>query len=264
MLLSPMRIRHNFILPAIIISLIWINSAATQAISPDTLENTVRAEIPDSLKQSLWPSLLESAIIPGLGQIRQENPGRAVIFYGASLALLVNAYTEYRDYQDNGNTDAKQRAYQSLALFSQVYLVNLLDVLDTYLRNKYEPWPEELFSDTPLKSPWGAVARSAMLPGWGQMYNEQYVKAVIGIGAFAYFASQIYSYNLDYRRTGDTYYRDKRVVNSWYLGLTYVIVLMDAYVDAYLYKFDETMGISMGIVPEKNNLAIYMGVSFEF
>jgi len=34
-----------------------------------------------------------------------------------------------------------------------------------------------LLSDEPLKSPWGAVARSAVLPGWGQVYNEQYWKA---------------------------------------------------------------------------------------
>ena len=35
------------------------------------------------------------------------------------------------------------------------------------------------------KSPWGAVLRSAIIPGWGQIYNESYIKAPViwGIGA---------------------------------------------------------------------------------
>jgi len=264
MLLFPKRTSHNLLLPVLVFSLVWITPARSQTTLPDTLNNVIRTEVPDTLKPSVWPSLIGSAIIPGLGQIRQENPGRAVIFFGVSLALLVNAYTENRDYRDNGNSAAQFRARRSLALFSQVYLVNLLDVLDTHLRNKYEPWPDELFSDTPLKSPWGAVARSAMLPGWGQIYNEQYIKAGVGLGAFVYFASQIYNFNKDYRRTGDTYFRDKRAVNSWYLGLTYVIVLIDAYVDAYLFKFDDAMGISMGLVPQRDNISIHMGLSYAF
>ncbi|HED08391.1 MAG TPA: hypothetical protein ENI57_09775, partial [Ignavibacteria bacterium] len=34
------------------------------------------------------------------------------------------------------------------------------------------------------KSPMGAVLRSAILPGWGQIYNESYIKAPIIWGIF--------------------------------------------------------------------------------
>ena len=235
-----------------------------QSIIPDSLNNVVATNSHDSVKQSLWPSLIASAIVPGLGQIRQENPGRAVIFYGTSLALLFNAIDNYRDYNDTGNQDSKTAAYSSLALLSQVYLVNILDVLDTHLKDKYEPWPQELYSDLPMKSPWGAVARSAMLPGWGQVYNEQYIRAIIGFGAFTYFASRVYYFNQEYKKTGNPEFRDKRVTNSWYLGLTYAIVMIDAYVDAYLYRFDEAMGMTLNVVPEDKSFAINLGVVIVF
>ena len=33
------------------------------------------------------------------------------------------------------------------------------------------------------KSPWGAVWRSAVIPGWGQFYNESYWKIPLFAGA---------------------------------------------------------------------------------
>ncbi len=252
-----------------IFALLLIHAAGPELIhaqsgEPDSLTKSVINSADDSVKQTLWPSLVMSAIIPGLGQIRQENPGRAVIFYGASLALISNTITSFREYNDTGNRDSQAAAYASLALFSQVYIVNILDVLDTYLRDKYEPWPQDLFSDIPMKSPWGAVARSAMLPGWGQIYNEQYIKGVIGVSAFAYFASRIYHYNQEYRKTGNTEYRDRRVTNSWYLGLTYAVVMIDAYVDAYLFRFDDAMQMNLNLMPEDDSFAINLGVTFVF
>ena len=38
------------------------------------------------------------------------------------------------------------------------------------------------------KSPWGAVARSAILPGWGQIYNEAYWKVPVVWGIMGWFA----------------------------------------------------------------------------
>lgn len=224
----------------------------------------VTADTSDTLYHSVWPSLIRSALVPGLGQIHQEKPGRAVMFYGASLILLYNAIDNYRNYQNYNDLDARHAAYTSLALFSQIYLANLLDVIDTHYRRNYRKWPQDLYSDIPMRSPGGAAARTAMIPGWGQIYNEEYIKSVIAFGGFAFFAAQVYRYNQEYQKTGDRYYWDKRVVNSWYLGLTYLVIILDAYVDAYLFHFDEAMGISMQILPEDQNISVQMGVSFVF
>ena len=102
------------------------------------------------------------------------------------------------------------------------------------------------------KSPWGAVARSAIAPGWGQIYNESYWKAPVvwGImGWFVYawidnnnkylnykdlFVQNGESLNLEYRN----FYRDQRDEFAIYIVLTYFLNLVDAYVDAQLFDFN--------------------------
>jgi hypothetical protein len=109
------------------------------------------------------------------------------------------------------------------------------------------------------KSPWGAVLRSALLPGLGQFYNESYWKIPIITSLIGYFGYQVYSNHKqfsDYREqyassqseqnpAGNTnlkilreFYRDQRDEFIWYLGLTYLVNLVDAYVDAHLFDFD--------------------------
>lgn len=101
------------------------------------------------------------------------------------------------------------------------------------------------------KSSWGAVGRSAILPGWGQIYNESYWKAPVIWGVMGWFVygwidnnnnyidyKNLYSQNgdalyLDYRN----FYRDQRDEFAIYLLLTYFLNLVDAYVDAHLFDF---------------------------
>jgi len=105
------------------------------------------------------------------------------------------------------------------------------------------------------KSPWGAVLRSALLPGLGQIYNESYWKAPIIWGVAAWF---VYAWNFNndkyweyhslfqenitdirYKGVRD-FYRDQRDLFAIYLGLTYFLNLVDAYVDAHLFDFTVT------------------------
>jgi len=101
------------------------------------------------------------------------------------------------------------------------------------------------------KSPWGAVARSAIIPGLGQFYNESYWKIPViwGVGAL-FISGWVYNNNLyqDYKdlfiETGNNtylsyrdFYRDQRDNFTIYLVLLYVLNLIDAYVDAHLYDF---------------------------
>ncbi len=102
------------------------------------------------------------------------------------------------------------------------------------------------------KSPLGAVLRSAVLPGWGQIYNESYIKAPIVWGIFASLAAGWIFYNNKYVSSRDAYiqtqiegyrlnrdfYRDQRDLMSIYIGLAYLLNLVDAYVDAQLFDFN--------------------------
>jgi hypothetical protein len=234
------------------------------SVSADTIPDAIlfaENQI-DTIKTSLWPAFIRSAIVPGWGQIIQEHPARAVAFYGLSLTFLYNIAYNYYWYQETNSYSRKIKLRRYSIFFLQLYLLNLVDVYSSYERGDDKPWPAEMFSDQPLKSPWGAVARSAMLPGWGQCYNESYIKSVIAFGAWAFFLGRIISFEQQYRDTGNITYRDKRITNTWYLGLTYLIVLTDAYVDAYLFRFDETVQLTYNYNPLEK--AFTIGVNIEF
>ncbi|MCX7612251.1 MAG: DUF5683 domain-containing protein [Ignavibacterium sp.] len=101
------------------------------------------------------------------------------------------------------------------------------------------------------KSPWGAVLRSAIIPGLGQVYNESYWKVPIIWGLAGWFIynwndlNNLYSNNNQlYRQTNQNiykirrnFYRKQRDLFTIYLGLLYFFNLVDAYVDAHLYDF---------------------------
>jgi len=101
------------------------------------------------------------------------------------------------------------------------------------------------------KSPWGAVLRSAVLPGFGQFYNESYWKIPVIWGAGALLISgwvynnNLYNDNKDlYTNTSQTiyqyrrdFYRNQRDNFTIYLVVLYILNLVDAYVDAHLYDF---------------------------
>lgn len=101
------------------------------------------------------------------------------------------------------------------------------------------------------KSPWGAVGRSAILPGWGQIYNESYWKAPVIWGVMGWFIygwidnnNNYKDYKNLYTQTGDEtyinyrdFYHDQRDEFAIYLLLTYFLNLVDAYVDAHLFDF---------------------------
>lgn len=102
------------------------------------------------------------------------------------------------------------------------------------------------------KSPWGAVLRSAVIPGFGQFYNESYYKIPIIWGLGAWFVYGWIKNNDDYVTNKDlfinteqdiyksrrNFYRDQRDNFTIYFVLLYLLNLVDAYVDAHLYDFN--------------------------
>lgn len=101
------------------------------------------------------------------------------------------------------------------------------------------------------KSPWGAVLRSAVLPGFGQFYNESYWKIPViwGTGALLIsgwvYNNNLYNDNKDlFISTGQSlyqyrrdFYRNERDNFTIYLAVLYILNILDAYVDAHLYDF---------------------------
>lgn len=103
----------------------------------------------------------------------------------------------------------------------------------------------------PTKLPWTAVLFSAVIPGAGQIFNESYWKAPIIWGISGWLVYNWIQNNNEYKsnkdlfiQTGDsryqqlrTFYRDQRDLFTIWLTLTYLLNLVDAYVDAHLFDF---------------------------
>jgi hypothetical protein len=108
------------------------------------------------------------------------------------------------------------------------------------------------------KNPTGALLRSLALPGWGQFYNEQYIKSALAVAIEGLLVAGAV---VEHQRAEDGYdiYQDasqpdevreaawrrysrridKRNAYLWYyLGFKFLSII-DAYVDAHLYRFDE-------------------------
>jgi hypothetical protein len=112
-----------------------------------------------------------------------------------------------------------------------------------------------------LKSPTTAVLLSALLPGAGQIYTGRYWKVPLILGFGGYFVSEWIKLNNHYAESRDGYaasvaagmnkgqgdaqllyerdfYRDERDRFAFYVVLTYLLNIVDAYVGASLYDFD--------------------------
>jgi hypothetical protein len=105
-----------------------------------------------------------------------------------------------------------------------------------------------------------AMLASMALPGAGQIYNGSYWKVPIIWGTAASFLAAYHFYDTNYKtyrdayaasvradsaKIGNTqlqdlrnYYASGRSSYVWYLAFTYLITIVDAYVDASLYNFE--------------------------
>jgi|GEM_PF-1618685 hypothetical protein len=131
------------------------------------------------------------------------------------------------------------------------------------------------------KKPWptGALLRSAVVPGWGQVYNKQYIKAVIYGGteiALAYTTAHYWKQMDKHQQnfmnsTNKTYQvqefynyqnsRDNRNLFLWLTGLTFFVSIFDAYVDAHFADFDQQdKAFEANLFPKNNGF--YLSLSY--
>ncbi|MBS4062145.1 MAG: hypothetical protein KG029_17240 [Bacteroidetes bacterium] len=134
-------------------------------------------------------------------------------------------------------------------------------------------------SEPKLHSPHKASLYSAVLPGLGQAYNQKYWKIPIvyaGIGTISYLAitnrneyrlakeAQVYvsngeEYPIENKYVGKysstdlitirDYYRRNTEVSWIFLGLWYILNIVDATVDAHFFNYDISDEISLQLQP---------------
>ncbi len=146
---------------------------------------------------------------------------------------------------------------------SSPHLFILTDTAATITNNTSEPRGQ--------KSGALAMAFSAVLPGAGQLYTERYLKIPIIWGFGGYFARQWLKADKLYRQYGSDYtksvvesgltqgrgdeqfryvrdfYRDERDKFGFYIALTYLLNVVDAYVGASLYNFEVNDDLNGGV-----------------
>lgn len=129
------------------------------------------------------------------------------------------------------------------------------------------------------KSALGAVLRSAVLPGWGQFYNESYLKVPVVLGLTGFLAWGIVTEHSNFREYADLYdasiteefpndnllhkrfrefYRDRRDTYGWWLLVAYLLQLADAYVDAALFSFDVGDESTLTLIPQSGAVGMQL------
>ena len=138
---------------------------------------------------------------------------------------------------------------------------------------------EEVPDDVETKYPMGAVWRSAVIPGWGQFYNESYWKVPIVLGISGFLVYGMISEHQNFIEYSDLYdasitedspsgnlllkryrefYRDNRDTYGWWLLVTYLLQLADAYVDAALFSFDVSPESSLTLMPRPGGVGMQL------
>lgn len=94
---------------------------------------------------------------------------------------------------------------------------------------------------TNFRSPSGALLRSLIIPGWGQLYNRKYFKAVVvagGQGVLLGTAIVEWKRASDARKNLDLedyrIHTNNRNMFLWLYAAATVVSMLDAYVDAHL------------------------------
>jgi len=194
-----------------------------------------------------------SALLPGWGQIYQERLVNGAVFYASSAHFYYQTLYRLHQYNKHEASVFLKKSLRNLGFAAFFHISAVLDAAYVGFTQRPPGWQGHLLGDKPLKSPWGATLRSAILPGWGQIYNETYWKALLYFGIDSYLIYKIYEADQNYKDSGIGKFRDRRSRYSWYFGLAYLVTMMDAHVGAYLYKFEKAMSLAVKpVIIEKN------------
>lgn len=103
---------------------------------------------------------------------------------------------------------------------------------------------------------WWVTVRSGLVPGWGQLANGKPLKAALLAGLDGWWLYGVLSHEADRKdavRAGDTAAAntavDRRNFRIWMMGATALYAMLDAYVDAHFYDYDEGWTGRIGLGP---------------
>jgi hypothetical protein len=110
-------------------------------------------------------------------------------------------------------------------------------------------------------APWRVMLRSFLLPGWGQLYNRQWLKAGIVIAGEGTLIGiyGVYSYRAAHARDVNERENDINVRQGalWYGAGVVLLSMIDAYVDAHLYRFKEQFRpVEVRVMPQGVAVAV--------
>lgn len=110
----------------------------------------------------------------------------------------------------------------------------------------------ELGAGKPQKSSTGAVLRSLAVPGWGQLYNEAYFKALFFAASEGILIGRIskqHDLMMRFKTGGNSLkeqiFRERRNKLLWWLAGFVLLSCGDAYVDAHMYGLDISPDLSL-------------------
>ncbi len=132
----------------------------------------------------------------------------------------------------------------------------------------------------------GALLRSVVFPGWGQLYNGKYIKAALVFGVETTYivlaadewrktnfhkenfqSAPPYSPEQYWEFDNYKFHQDRRNLYLWVVSGIIFLSMFDAYVDAHLYNFDKEKmeDLKVELVPEYNqDLSVKILLSLNF
>lgn len=126
----------------------------------------------------------------------------------------------------------------------------------------------------PKTAPWKVMARSAVVPGWGQLYNHQPLKAALVVGTegtlVALALRELKLQNdanqraVNAQAAGDAdaetlalleaeTHRNRKISWIWWTLAAHLLSMADAYVDAHLSTFDSDFGREESLLPARGD-----------
>jgi hypothetical protein len=178
-----------------------------------------------------------------------------IIFLSSSSAVSTQLVIPAKaGIQENTGFRVKPGMTICIRLMSSCMIIALFLLLRT---------PALAQQDTTFKKPhrsaFLAVSFSAVLPGGGQLYTQNCLKAAGFAGALGYLGNKWYRYDKDYMNSSDAetdyYYEKRRKYMLWTIGV-WMGSLADAYVSAHLYKFNQNAEPRVTLVIDRNKLAL--------
>ncbi len=200
-------------------------------------------------------SAAKSVVLPGWGQHANQQPGKGYVFAGIETATLASAIT--LNQLAHQSTDPYMRGYYEIGRDMSVWIFGstlVMSAVDAFRHTTPVP-------DT--KNPTGAMIRSILIPGWGQFYNGRWLKgaaiAAVEIGTVV----NAMVLDLWGDQTDDEmeklFYYDNRNLSYWILGGTILYGMADAFVDAHLYKFDESPDLTFNTLRQRDR---FTGIAY--